>query len=266
MRHSRMVQIAILAVVLSIMVGITVYSDTIPPISVVASESMQHSTSWEPGIINTGDMVFIRHVQDPGNIVQTYVTGSNSNFSSYGEYGNVIIYTASNGDQIVHRPLFYLYWHNGQPEVQGYHGQGWITITSTYVLLKDIGYAHRNIVVYVSQFKGIDGYITAGDYNLGNAGQQLYVPSLNAYAAADQDFGGYLLGFYDPPVNYSHVVGIAYGYIPWLGLIKLEVAWTFGLEKQENPVPSGSLEYLGIVIAAVAVIAAFPYDRVLKRK
>ncbi len=265
MHRSRMVEIAALVIILSIMVGITIYSDTIPPISVVASQSMQHSTSWEPGIINTGDMVFIRHVSNPASAVQTYVTGSNSNFSSYGEYGNVMIYTAPNGEQIIHRPLFYLYWHNGHPEVQGYHGQPWIVITTSYVLLKNIGYSHRSLVVYVSQFRGIDGYITAGDYNLGNAGQSLYVPSLNAYAAADQDSGGYLLGFYDPPVNYSQVVGVAYGYIPWLGLLKLQVSWSLGIEKQQNPVPSGSYEYLGAVLAAVVVLTFFPYHR-LRRK
>ena len=112
----------------------------------------------------------------------------------------------------------------------------------------------------------MDGYITAGDYNLGNAGQSLYVPSLDAYAAADQDNGGYLLGFYDPPVNYSQVVGVAYGYIPWLGLLKLQVSWTLGLEKQQNPVPSGSYEYLGVVLTAVVAITFFPYNRLRRRR
>jgi signal peptidase len=253
--------------------SITAYSGIWPPVSVVSSESMQHSSQWIPGVINTGDMVFIKKISDPVGKVQTYVTGSNDNYSNYGEFGNVIIYKAPNGELVIHRPLFYLYWQNGTPKVQGYDGQSWIIIHTRYILLKGIGYAHRNLVVFISQYQNISGYITAGDYNLGNAGSDLYFRTydghvINAYAAADQDqiAGNYLLGFYDPPVNSSQVIGIAYGLIPWIGSIKLEILWNLGLQKEENPVPSNALIYLGITVAVVFTLALFPYRKIIKPK
>ena len=263
---------AILALV-AVFGSITAYSGIWPPVSVVSSESMQHSSQWVPGVLNTGDMVFIKKISNPEINVQTYVTGSDNNYSNYGEFGNVIIYQAPNGELVIHRPLFYLYWHDGTPEVQGYHGQSWIVIHYNYILLKGIGYSHRNLIVFISQFRNVSGYITAGDYNLGNAGNDIYFKTydgqvVDAYAAADQDqiAGNYLLGFYDPPVNTSHVIGIAYGLIPWIGSIKLEILWNLGLQKEENPVPTNALLYLGITIAALLIIALFPYRKFIRPK
>lgn len=241
----------VIAFIVIILASITLYSGMLPPASVVESGSMQHSDYWTPGVINTGDIVLVKKATNPLNQVTTYVQGRTSGYSTYGEYGNVILYKAPTGDVIIHRAIFYLYWNHSQPEVLGYTNQSWIHITSKYIEITDVGYSHRNLVVYVSQFAGENGFITVGDHNLATATTKS--SSLNAYIAADQNIFGF------PPVNTSKVVGVAYGQIPWIGLIKLNIMRAFGEWNYNNEVPKNSYLYLGLTIAAVVAIGASPY-------
>lgn len=251
---------AFIAFALAILL-LTLYSGTWPPFSVVESESMEHGSTWTPGVINTGDIVFVKKVQNTEKSVITYVVARTENLSkNYGEYGDVILYHAPNGLTIIHRAIFYLQWKNGNPVVDGYDGQSWIHITNSYILIDHVGYSKRNLVVYLASLRNESGFITVGDYNLAHFG--IYVPSLNAYRAADQD----PLFFDFPPVKPSQVEGIAFGQIPWFGLIKLNVMRLFGQWPDYNEVPRFAYDYLILSLAGIFTLVFFPYDRFREKK
>ncbi len=256
------VEYLIAIAIIVIIVGITIYSGEFPPVSVVESESMQHSSSWMPGVINTGDIVIIKKAPDPIKDIVTYVQGRSDGFSTYGEYGNVILYNDPFIGTVIHRAIFYLYWNGSQPEIMGYHGQSWITITKSYVLIKDVGYAHKNLLVLIGSFKGKDGYITVGDHNLGSMSKNspYYNASLNAYIAADQN-----TGIAPAPVPPSNVVGISEGQIPWFGLIKLTILRLEGKWPYNNEVPSGSYLYLFLSLTGIVVLIFFPYRKTVEK-
>lgn len=250
--------IALLFIV-AIVVGVSVYSGIFPPASVVESGSMQHSDNWQYGVINTGDIVIVKKVASPEHDITTYVQGRSANFSTYGDYGNVILYDASNGMVVIHRAIFYLTWSNGEPVVMGYHNQSWINVTSTYVLIKNVGFTHRNLVVFVNDFLNKSGFITMGDHNL--AVTDLFDKGLNAYIASDQN-----VNIISHPVTNSEVVGKAEGQIPWFGLIKLNVMKLQGEWPYSNDVPHNSYYYLSASIIAFGVVIFFPYSKFMGTK
>ncbi len=258
MKARKIASIAIAVVILSGIASVIAYSDVWPPLFVVESESMEHSQNWTYGTINTGDVVFAKNIHSSQNNVVTYVQGRQTGYSTYGEYGNVILYNDPNGRVIIHRAMFYLSWNGTTPEVQGYTNQSWIQITSNAVVIDNVGYTHRNLVVYVSQYAGQDGFITVGDYNLAHS--PIYNKSVNAYSASDQNVFGF------SPVKPDKVVGKAFGQLPWVGLIKLNLMRLGGGWPQYNEVPNNAYLYLGIVLAIIVVASVFPYDRVLGKK
>lgn len=244
----------IILVILAILIGGTLaYTQEIPPIYVVASESMEHSANWTWGTLNAGDVVLVKRAPDPVKDVTTYVVGRESGYATYGEYGNVLLYHGP-GKIIIHRAMFYLTWNNSNPEVLGYTNQSWITVTSSYVLIKDVGFSHRNLLVMISGFHNESGFITVGDFNLAFRG--VYNSTLNAYQAADQ----YFLGI--PPVTSSKVVGVAQGQIPWFGLIKLNIMKLYGEWPYSNEVPNHAYEYLFASLVVIVALALFPYRKV----
>lgn len=248
--------VAVVAIVM-ILTGIQLYLQVVPPVTVVSSGSMQHSGNWQANVLNTGDMALVKKVNSVSGVV-TYVQGRDSGMKSFGEYGNVIIYRNLAGTLIIHRAILYLNWHNGNPVVEGYHNQSWLNITKNRIVIYDVGYSHRNLLINIGNYLNQSGFITTGDYNLGSLNIS-YNRALNAYAAADQDG---IFTFNDPPVNISQVVGKAVLGIPWLGLIKLTFEWNFGLQKQTTPVPNGAYTGLAATLFVIFALVFFPYRRV----
>ncbi len=245
-----------LVIIVAVLVGVTVYSGVIPPATVVESGSMQHSADWQFGVINTGDIVIVKKLPNPEKDVTTYVQGRTSNFSTYGDYGNVLLYDAPGGLVVIHRAMFYLSWSNGNPVVQGYANQSWITVTDKYVLIKNVGFTHRNLEVLISGFQNESGFITMGDHNL--ALSALYDKNLNAYIAADEN-----VNIISHPVNQSDIVGIAQGQIPWFGLIKLNIMRLQGAWPYYYEVPNYSYYYLATALILIGIAIFFPYKKVL---
>ena len=96
MRKARLAGAIVLLIIVILAGSLLAYSQEWPPVSVVASESMTHSSSWKAGTLNVGDIVFVKKVdQVPGPVI-TYVVGRDTGFMSYGEYGNVILYQSTN--------------------------------------------------------------------------------------------------------------------------------------------------------------------------
>lgn len=243
-------------VIVGIIVGVTLYSGLIPPATVVESGSMQHSDNWQFGVINTGDIVIVKKVSNPQTGITTYVQGRNTNFSTYGDFGNVMLYNAPGGLVVIHRAMFYLNWSNGSPVIPGYHNQTWMEVTPTYVLIKDVGFTHKNLVVYINKFVNESGFITMGDHNL--AISHVYNNALNAYEAADEN-----VNIISHPVTPSEVVGKAVGQIPWFGLIKLNIMKLQGDWPYSSDVPHHSYEFLGASIVVIGVLIFFPYSRII---
>ncbi len=250
------------ATVLILFSGLILYSEEWPPLSIVQSDSMEHSKDFQWNTIETGTTVIVKKVTSPSQII-TYVQGRESNFSTYGEYGDVILYHSIAGYTVIHRAMFYLSWNGTMPCVQGYHKQPWIVVNKSYILLKDVGFTHRNEVIFISSFRGISGYITTGDNNL--ADSTSYISSLNAYVAADQNILTAPNGTAFPPVNFSSIVGVARGDIPLFGLYKLYFLSLFGKWNKWNEVPEGSNTYLALSTVAILVAIFFPYKRVIKK-
>ncbi|MEM3675430.1 MAG: S26 family signal peptidase [Thermoplasmataceae archaeon] len=258
--RSTALSVAVILAVIMAFAGITIYNGIFPPFSVVESGSMQHSDTWQWGVINTGDIVFVKKEADPLKSVVTYVQGRTMNYSTYGEFGNVILYHDPYiGNTVIHRAIFYLTWSDGNPVVQGYSNQTWIKVTSSYVIIYDMGYAHRNFVFFLKQYRNESGYVTMGDHNLATIDN--YVSSLNAYADSDQSLG------IDPSlVSPSQIIGVAYGQIPWFGLIKLNFMRLYGAWPSQDAaeVPLNAYTFLLASLAAIMVVVLFPYSRITK--
>ena len=241
-------------IIVAILVGITAYSGEFPPASVVESYSMEHSSSWEWGTINVGDIVIVKYVPNPIEDVVTYVTGRITNFSTYGEYGDVLLYHDPDGNTVIHRAMFYLTWNGSRPVVQGYRDQSWLKIYGMNIVIYNCGYSHRNLLVNVSGFVNESGFITVGDHNLATAPSFYFNAKYDAYLAADQN-----VGITPAPVKPSQVVGIARGQIPWFGLIKLNLMRLEGDWPYYNEVPAHSCEYLGASLFLIFLAIFFPY-------
>jgi signal peptidase len=243
------------------LISITLYSGTWPPLSVVESDSMEHSSNFQWNTIETGSTVIVKKVTSPSQII-TYVGGRTSGFESYGEYGDVILYHSIAGYVVIHRAMFYLSWNGTKPVVQGYTNQPWLKVTDKYVLISDVGFSHRNEVVFISSFVGTSGFITTGDNNLARSTD--YISSLNAYVAADQNILFSPKGQIFPPVNFSSIVGIARGDIPLFGLYKLYLLELTGQWNKENEVPTNSNIYLGMITAILFAAVFFPYRKIIR--
>ncbi len=253
MNTRRLVAVIIIIVLLLSPVVLIIYSGTWPPIYTVESESMEHSADWTYGNINVGDLVFVKNVNGNVNNVVTFVQGKGTGYSTYGEYGNVILYKAPTNEIIIHRAMFYLSWLDGKPVVSGYTNQSWIKVTSSYVVIDNASYTQRNLIVYLNNLVNKTGFITVGDYNLAHS--QLFNRSEDAYAAADQNVFGY------NPVSSNEILGVAFGQVPWFGLIKLNLMRITGQWTQYDQVPNFAYVYLFVTILSIVVLVLFPYDR-----
>ena len=262
-KRKHFASIALIIAIIVIIISITAYSGVFPPASVVESYSMEHSDKWQYGLIDEGTIVMVKKVNNI-NQVTTYVAGKENNFTTYGEYGNVILYhNSALGVITIHRAMFYLYWNGTVPEIADYHNQSYIHIYGDNIVMDNVGYANRNLIVNVSSYTGDSGFITVGDHNLACLSQysSYYNKTYNAYYASDQNIWDI------KPVNLTEIVGKAYGYIPWLGLIKLNILRAEGEWPTEysSHVPEYSYDGLFLSIIAFLAVIFTPYRKVYKK-
>lgn len=237
--------------------AITLYAGTWPPVYTVESMSMEHSSYWKEGTINTGDIVFARDISSTSSNVVTYVQGRQTGYTSYGDFGNVILFKDPQNRILIHRAMFYLTWNGDLPVVQNSENLGWISVTSGAVVIHDIGFKNRTLIVYVSGFAGKDGFITAGDYNIAHS--ILYNTTENAFVAADQNAFGF------GPVKAQKIIGTAFGNIPWFGLVKLNVMRAAGNWPEYNQVPGNAYLFLCLSLVAISIAVLFPYGTLFER-
>ena len=214
-----------------ILAGLFAYSGIWPPLVVIESKSMQHSdTQSAIGVIDTGDLVVVKKATSASQVT-TYVDGMSSGYSTYGEYGDVIIYYKSGlSKPIIHRAIVNLVYNQTGggfdiPSLEKIPADEWSVSSGPQscwnqkgtVDLKDVGYAHVTVHLdlagMLNYFKDRDmrphgGLITMGDNN--------WSPSTSGNVGTyDQQ------SIMKEPIQDTWIIGLARGEIPWFGLLKL---------------------------------------------
>jgi signal peptidase I len=248
-----------LAIVVLLVVGMYAYTQNWPPIYVVESDSMQHGPNDVLGVINTGDLVLAQKISNSS--IVPYVVGWRTGYSTYGEFGDVLLYMPNGASTtpVIHRALLFLTWNgNGTWDAGDLAGLPCGTesnavysfpdmlnpcqfndVTGTLDLF-DIGWNPVNVSIDLSSSTLGDhsGYLTMGDNN--------FVKPCS---------GASCIGLTDPQEGISQlvepgwVIGVARGMIPWFGAIKL------ALEGQSSMVPPQSWEFLGLTIVGLILLA-----------
>jgi len=237
-------------VVVIVMLVLYAYCGIWPPMVVVESGSMQHSDDRSyVGVIDTGDMVFVKEVGDYD--LKSYVDGEAVEYSTYGGFGDVVIYRP-NGDEtrtpIIHRLVVWVEPNAtlAMPPVDGRIDYNNYTFdipslgifgSIEDVILHDYGHKSRDVTIGLVELRSTyrvntiphAGFITMGDNN---------VPTY--------DQPGYEL------VKSEWVVGKAIGELPWFGLIKLSFT-----KLPEVNAPSNSWVNLFVLIFLVLFIPLF---------
>ncbi len=241
--------IALLFVVL-ILISMFAYTGMWPPLVVVESNSMMHTTDNQShiGTIDTGDLVLVKKVTKPSD-VSTYADGLSTKHRTYGDYGDVIVYKKGGSDTvtpIIHRAMIFL---EINPGGTSYRSQAlrdapesfytltvptdsWDHLTGG-IRFSNVGYNHLTVTIDVGAILGrfdlqgtqpTDVFVTKGDHN------------------QDTDL------VYWGPVQFNWIVGKARGEIPWFGLLKLWSTHSAGA-----PAPSNSVRDLWIALILIIV-------------
>jgi signal peptidase I len=247
-----------LAIIVLLFVALFAYTQNWPPVYVVESGSMQHGSNDIVGLINAGDLVLAQRI--PTDQITTYMIGTQTGFSTYGEYGDVLLYhpNGQGATPIIHRALIELFYDNStrvysapsllpfqnkcgtNPQMDVYYSPGCnpLALGST-LSIYGIGWRAATLSISVNStvLGPWSGFLTAGDGN--------FVPgscSTTCQVYPDQPIFSYL-------VQPSWVIGVARGMIPWFGAFKLVFT-------SDGPnVPTQSWEYMGVTISAVILAA-----------
>lgn len=249
-------------------VGIKAYSGMDNSLTVVVSGSMEHSDKSTIGIIDTGDMVIMKN-KDKG--ITTYVEGYNNGHSTFGEYGDVIIYNRPTGNPVIHRAIVWLDYNSdgtyAAPSLEDKDkgsltrgelekGKLWWTDTGNknsfnklILRLPDGGTSdYKEFLLNCENCGKHSGYLTKGD-SKGNWNYDCQ--------------GGITSGL----VTKDQVKAVAGLEIPWLGTIKLFFNNNTGDVQSNTPycLVFLILDLLGLIVM-VSLIWDFVDDRLLRKK
>ena len=222
------------------------YSGLSSPLTVVESNSMQHSIDESQiGVIDTGDMVIM--VSPEKKSVVTYVEGTKIGYEKFGSYGDVIIYKRGEGrNPVIHRAIIEVIYNGDNtwsaPSLEGYQGEwdnegskNYTSMTGTLTLY-GLGWRELPASINLDNLPKHSGYLTNGDNN--TAGGATYFDQSTSIAAT--------LG----PIQQKDIKAVAGMEIPWVGCIKLYLN-----DKNVNMIPSNSLPCL--IIAVIDIIMLF---------
>jgi signal peptidase len=251
--------------VASVLLAMYAYTGLWPPLVVVESDSMMHSEDnvSHLGAIDTGDMVLVKDVDSPDDII-TYMEGVVNGHRTYGDFGDVIVYK-KNGDDgvtpIIHRAMVYLEANpNGSYRCEALKDapadkwsvtgddDAWDYLTSSltiyHVGYRDVSVTINIALILTDQHGDLaDGFITKGDHNTN----------------IDQAYRATAI-----PVDIDWVVGKARGEIPWFGLLKLWFTDSLKSEAPENSVHNLWISIAVIVIVPIVIDVVLTY-RVRKK-
>ena len=252
--------IIVALIVVAIVLGsLYVYGGRWPPMVVVESESMQHANDLSYiHVIDTGDLTLVRTLDKAGRIT-TWVEGRESDYRTYSEFGDVIIYHKNGLTEttpIIHRAIVRIEYDDvsegfdvpslGLEDVKdrftitGFHSYHSGRLETIDLVI--------NVTVILNNFRaaGQDphgGIITKGDHN--REVDQYSLPAWTGTGAPPAATSRLV-----EPVEEGWIVGVARGEIPWFGLIKL---WARG-QTQQNPPPTNSGPDLIISVVLLLVV------------
>ncbi len=248
------------AIIVVLIVGLYAFTQNWPPVYVVESGSMQHGSSDVLGVINTGDLVLAQKI--PLDQITPYVVGIQSGYSTYGEYGDVLLYHANGqgSTPIIHRAILFLQWDPNTDKYNatdlsglrcgnesgavyrtpGTKGDCGTTELDGTLDLYGIGWRSANVSIALdpTELGEHSGFLTMGDNNLIPTGCTAGCSGL-----PDQESGLSTL------VEPGWIVGVARGMIPWVGAVKLL------LEGNAGMVPPQSWQFLGLSIVGIILLA-----------
>ncbi len=204
------------------------YTGVWPPLVVVESASMQHSdTESSFGVIDTGDMVFQQAAPTRASVI-TYLEGRASVYSTYGDYGDVIIFQRP-GDPtpVIHRAIMYVSLHYATrtadvPDLAGLPTSDWdatnatgMSTTSPYdlrdVTIHRMGWM-QNLNIKFDFASPFDGIVDRAQADYRDGRSAVYV-TMGDHNAPIYDIGWF-------PIQ-ADIIGRARGEFPWFGLLKL---------------------------------------------
>ncbi|MGA8710165.1 MAG: S26 family signal peptidase [Thermoplasmata archaeon] len=246
-----------LAIVVLLLVSLFAYTQNWPPVYVVESDSMQHGSSDQIGLINTGDLVLAQKMSLSD--ITPYVTGLQTGYTTYGEYGDVLLYwpNGQTTTPIIHRAILYLSWnplgYYNATDLSGILPCG-SKVNATYAYLPTgpgstpncnttklsgtldlhhIGWDSLSIYLDLSApaLGRHSGFLTLGDGN------------------SEPDQNGSAVPAISELVEPGWIIGVARGMIPWFGSVKLL------LQGQAGEVPPQSWQFMGLTIIGAILIA-----------
>lgn len=234
-----------IGVIVVIFVGgyasLVAYTGYSSPFSIVMSQSMQHDPhESEIGSIDTGDIVI---VVDPSKAdIQSYIDGTKNGYTSFGDYGSVIIYNRGNNlNPVIHRAIIWLEYNSGSdtwsaPSLNGYDGTWYCqyydeagnlhTNENDYnnlrgtLYFEDITVAGKDVHINLDNLEKKSGFLTMGDN-----------PETNL--TFDQSSS-----IIDHAIAYEDIRSVPVFEIPWLGTIKILINGGQNLEDVPNSLPS----------------------------
>lgn len=242
--------VVVAAVFLGLVYFVKENSGVNPPFTVIESQSMQHSNDSELGIIDTGDMIYVK---EPSKTeIVSYVDGSKTGYKTFGDYGSVIIYRVPSGNPIIHRAIVWIEWDEDNdcwniPSLQDYDPSLWnidgthnctsITLNSKLKMNFQSDYRNLNDVTFTfTESNKHSGYLTLGDNNSGfdQSGKTTLVENERIKSVADAE-------------------------IPWLGVIKLFVnGKSANVERYaSNSIDCLMVFFATIILSIVSIIYIF---------
>lgn len=265
MRKDTIESIIIMVVAFALIGGGYLYiqtaSDVDPTFTNVESWSMQHSDESQLGVIDTGDMVILKN-KDSYSQLTTYVDGYASGYSSFGEYGNVVVYErnpSSNLNPVIHRLILYLEYVGeidgintwSAPSLANFDGNWSCTNSTDYTKLSgtlelyNIGYGNKTVSFNFSDLEGYEysGYLTKGD----NASTNNYFDQSTSITKG--------------LVNYEDINSVAWIEIPWGGILKLVKNGDMNRINDwvPNSIPSMVISLAAILLAFLAANSIINY-------
>lgn len=224
--------------------------------TVVESQSMQHDRESQIGIIDTGDMVIVKNKEYLE--VQSYVEGYISGYSSFGEYGNVIIYDrGTNLNPVIHRAILWMDYNGdgtwSAPSLKDYPSHLWTSASgsdynriSGVFTMFDLGYGKKTVSIDMNKIASEEphsGYLTMGD-------------NVRTNYTFDQGSIAGVPGL----ITYEKIKSVAWLEIPWVGAVKLILNGKSTIVSDEVPNSIPCLAVSVITMISIMTGMSFAYD------
>jgi signal peptidase len=241
-----------IVIVSAVLGGLFLFSGLWPPMVVIESGSMQHSNlESNVGVIDTGDLTIVRSIEKVDSVI-TWVEGRETGYTSYGDFGDVIVFHKNGVKEttpVIHRALVYV-------ELNGTTGDSFdvpsmglrdvrrmtiVNLTSYHTGVRTVTDMDVDLDLVLRNFEGVKdphgGFLTKGDNNPNVDQISLFMDEAYENTTRRAE-----------PIRQEWVVGVSRGELPWFGVLKL----MFSVEG--GNVPTNSIHNLLLTIALLVTV------------